>query len=307
MSLRPRWCWLDHEHDGTERGADRRRGVPRADRPLPARAAGPLLPAARLPPGRRGNPPGDAAGRLAGARLLRGPRLAARLALPDRDQSLPQRAARPPPPAAGGTTVPPHFPEPSRRGEPLWLGPYPDALLEGIAESAPGPEARYETKEAVGIAFLTALQRLPARQRAVLVLRDVLGFRAAEVATMLATGEAAVNSALQRARATLAERGAGDPQPAGPPGSSARARPGRALRRGGRERRRRADGRPAHRRRRADDAAAAARIPRPRGDRRVPRRLGGGARGAAAGPDQRRQRPAGAGRLPRRDLRQPWC
>jgi RNA polymerase sigma-70 factor (TIGR02960 family) len=94
-------------------------------------------------------------------------------------------------------------PEPTRWGEPIWLQPYPDALLEGLPDRADGPEARYETKEAVGLAFVSALQRMPPRQRAVLVLRDVLGYRAAEVAAMLETTEASVNSALQRARAGL--------------------------------------------------------------------------------------------------------
>jgi len=94
-------------------------------------------------------------------------------------------------------------PTPTRHGEFLWLEPYPDALLEGVADAAPGPEARYETHETIALAFVTALQRLPPRQRAALVLRDVLGFRAAEVATMLDTTETSVNSALQRARATL--------------------------------------------------------------------------------------------------------
>ena len=97
-------------------------------------------------------------------------------------------------------------PEPTRLGEPLWLEPYPDALLDGIADGAAGPEARYELKEAVALAFVTGLQHMAPRQRAVLVLRDVLGFQAAEVAEMLDTSEASVHSALQRARATLDAR-----------------------------------------------------------------------------------------------------
>jgi RNA polymerase sigma-70 factor (ECF subfamily) len=103
--------------------------------------------------------------------------------------------------------VPPTLPEPTRYGDVLWLEPYPDALLEGIVDSTPGPEAHYETHEAVTLAFLTALHRLPPRQRAVLVLRDVLGFSATEVAAMLDTTPTSVNSALIRARATVDERG----------------------------------------------------------------------------------------------------
>jgi RNA polymerase sigma-70 factor (TIGR02960 family) len=96
-------------------------------------------------------------------------------------------------------------PAPTRLSEPVWLEPYPDVLLDDLVDSAPGPHARYETRETVGLAFVTALQHLPPRQRAVLVLRDALGFSGAEVAGMLDTSEAAVKGALQRARATLDE------------------------------------------------------------------------------------------------------
>jgi RNA polymerase sigma-70 factor (TIGR02960 family) len=96
--------------------------------------------------------------------------------------------------------------EATRLGEPIWLEPYPDALLDEVADRSAGPDARYETKEAVALAFVAGLQHLPPRQRAVLVLRDVLGFRAAEVADMLESSEVSVNSALQRARAALETR-----------------------------------------------------------------------------------------------------
>jgi RNA polymerase sigma-70 factor (TIGR02960 family) len=92
------------------------------------------------------------------------------------------------------------MPEPTRYGEAIWLEPFPDVLIEGIPDQAPGPEARYEAKEAIALAFIVGLQHLPPQQRAVLVLRDVLGFRAAEVADMLETTEASVNSMLRRAR-----------------------------------------------------------------------------------------------------------
>jgi RNA polymerase sigma-70 factor (TIGR02960 family) len=97
-------------------------------------------------------------------------------------------------------------PEPTRVGEPTWLQPYPDVLLEGIIDASPGPDARYETRETVELAFIAALQHLPPRQRAALVLRDVLGFHAAEVADMLDSSVDSVKGALKRARATLEQR-----------------------------------------------------------------------------------------------------
>jgi RNA polymerase sigma-70 factor (ECF subfamily) len=97
-------------------------------------------------------------------------------------------------------------PEPTGRGEIVWLEPYPDALLEGAIAVPPGPEARYEQTEAISLAFVTALQCLPPRQLAVLILRDVLGYRASEVAGMLDVSVESVNSALKRARAGLEGR-----------------------------------------------------------------------------------------------------
>jgi RNA polymerase sigma-70 factor (ECF subfamily) len=87
-----------------------------------------------------------------------------------------------------------------------WLEPYPDSALEQIADNAPGPDARYEMREAVQLAFIAAIQLLPPRQRATLLLTDVLGWSAAESARLLDSSVAAVNSALQRARTTLEER-----------------------------------------------------------------------------------------------------
>jgi RNA polymerase sigma-70 factor (TIGR02960 family) len=94
-------------------------------------------------------------------------------------------------------------PVPTPRAEAVWLQPFPDSLLEGAIDVPPGPEARYEQSEAISLAFMTALQLLPPRQLAVLILRDVLGFHASEVAEMLEVTVQAVNSALKRARASL--------------------------------------------------------------------------------------------------------
>src|SRR5688572_27722329 len=97
-------------------------------------------------------------------------------------------------------------PEPTRMGEVVWLEPMPDALLEGVIDAPAGPEARYEQTESISLAFVTALQILPPRQLAVLILRDVLGFRAHEVADMLDRSVESVKSALKRARASLQHR-----------------------------------------------------------------------------------------------------
>jgi RNA polymerase sigma-70 factor (ECF subfamily) len=97
-------------------------------------------------------------------------------------------------------------PQPTGLGEIVWLEPFPDALLEGVMDVPLGPEARYEQAESISLAFVTALQVLPPRQLAVLVLRDVLGFHAYEVANMLDSTIDSVNSALKRARAGLQRR-----------------------------------------------------------------------------------------------------
>jgi RNA polymerase sigma-70 factor (ECF subfamily) len=114
----------------------------------------------------------------------------------------------------------PDLPEPTGLGEVVWIEPYSDALLEGLGK-VPGPDVRYETREAISLAFVTAVQLLPARQRAVLILRDVLGFRASEVAQMLDCTDESVTGALKRARATMQRRLrlSGDQEPPPPPHS----------------------------------------------------------------------------------------
>lgn len=119
-------------------------------------------------------------------------------------------AKRRPVPAAPLPVAPP---EPTRIGEVFWLQPYPDALLEARPDQSPGPEARYEAREAISLAFVTTVQLLTPHQRAVLLLRDVLGYRAAEAADLLGTTTEAVTSALKRARATMANRQRPGPPP----------------------------------------------------------------------------------------------
>ena len=137
-------------------------------------------------------------------------RIFSRLALQDRHQR-PAQCARGPqacpalaarPEGTGQRRV-------RRRGSPepidvAWLEPFPDSNLEGIVDDAPNPEARYSAREAVQLAFVAAIQLLPPRQRAALLLCDVIGWTAIEAASLLGGSTASINSALQRARATLA-------------------------------------------------------------------------------------------------------
>jgi RNA polymerase sigma-70 factor (ECF subfamily) len=115
-------------------------------------------------------------------------------------------------------------PEPTRLAEVVWLEPFPDMVFREVAmETVLGPDARHEQKEAMSLAFITALQVLPPRQLAVLVLRDVLGFHATEVADMLDASLESVNSALKRARASMRRETSRmrSPEPAPEPDSAA--------------------------------------------------------------------------------------
>jgi RNA polymerase sigma-70 factor (TIGR02960 family) len=115
-------------------------------------------------------------------------------------------SARRPPLAASPALLASELPEPTDRLEASWVQPYPDVLLDELADDSTAPDARYDVRESVELAFIIALQHLPLRQRATLILRDVLGFRSAEVAELLQTTTASVNSALRRARAALDKR-----------------------------------------------------------------------------------------------------
>jgi RNA polymerase sigma-70 factor (TIGR02960 family) len=123
--------------------------------------------------------------------------------------------------------LPASAPAPTGSEHVTWLQPYPDALLDGLPDDTPGPEARVEQNEAVSLAFITALQVLTPRARAVLILRDVLGLSAREAAETLGSTEDAVAMTLSRARASLRDRAhpsAPTPDRAGGPGGATLAR-----------------------------------------------------------------------------------
>jgi RNA polymerase sigma-70 factor (ECF subfamily) len=105
----------------------------------------------------------------------------------------------------GPSSADPHTDPGQPMTESVWIEPYPDERLQ-IADGLAGPDARYEQRESVELAFIAALQHLPAQQRAVLILRDVLGYSGAEAADMLDTNPDAVYSALQRAHKVVEER-----------------------------------------------------------------------------------------------------
>ena len=208
--------------------------------------------------------------------------------------ALETRSRRPLPSGLGAPSDDHRVAVAAREPSVAWLQPAPDALF-----GADDPAAIVAGRTGVRLAFIAALQFLPARQRAVLTLRDVLAFRTAEVAEMLDTTTAAVDSALRRARAHLAAGRTGRGRP-GRAGRGNPAHPPRRLRRRVHPGRPRRAGEPAAGRRRDGDAADPDLVYRPAGRRRVPGQPGTARHGPVADGAHPRQRPARLRRLPAR-------
>jgi RNA polymerase sigma-70 factor (ECF subfamily) len=140
-------------------------------------------------------------------RWLRGSLDAPGLVVPDRDERLPRRPRRPGTPCTPAALAPPSDPSVALppRTDIAWLQPFPDRLWEPVAPSEAEPDVAVVARETIELAFLAAIQHLPPRQRAALILRDVLGWPAKQTAALLEGSVASVNSALQRARTTLRE------------------------------------------------------------------------------------------------------
>ncbi len=182
-----------------------------ARRAVPPRAQIALLPHARFAARSRGRRAGDLFARLAQLRRFEGRGIVSRLALSDRHQRVPrcasarkQCAAPSARPARSAQRS--EMPDGTPAADVPWLEPYPDSDLEGIADEPLIRRRATRPARPMQLAFVAAIQQLPPRQRAALLLCDVLGWSAAEAATLLGGSTASVNSALQRSRETLAKR-----------------------------------------------------------------------------------------------------
>ena len=164
--------------------------------------------------GCRGRVAGDAARGVAGPGGFRRPLVGAHLAVPGGDQPLPQQCCAPRAAGRWRRAVAGAAPQPTRYGEVSWLQPYPDDLLDELSDQAPGPEARYESREAISLAFVTAVQLLPPTSVPCCCCATSSASAPAKPRELLGLSEDAVTSALKRARASMAGIEGRTPPPA---------------------------------------------------------------------------------------------